>query len=80
MAGFGSRTPLTLEQARAKRYNVWAGNSNGLPYRPGYCAEEVTKNERGALPYQCARKVREGQVYCGQHKKYYDFDQNADGS
>ena len=69
------RTPLTLEQARAKRYNVWAGNPNGTAYIPGCCAESVMERGRGMMRYQCARKVREGQVYCGQHKKLYNVDQ-----
>uniref|UniRef100_A0A6H2A3R7 Uncharacterized protein n=1 Tax=viral metagenome TaxID=1070528 RepID=A0A6H2A3R7_9ZZZZ len=60
--------PKTLEEARAYRYNQWAGNPKGWPYQGGRCAYEVWRN---ILGYQCSRKNGHGPsgLYCKQHAK-----------
>ncbi len=58
----------TIEEARAFRYNRWAGNPKGNDYLDGYCAEQVHEQGRGGMFYQCQRKVKAPALYCGQHK------------
>jgi hypothetical protein len=63
--------PKTLEEARAVRYNRWAGNPKGRVYKEGWCAHEVWG---GMLSYQCSRKNGYGPdgLYCKQHAKRLD--------
>ena len=60
--------PKTLEEARAYRYNKWAGNPKGMPYREGRCAYQV---HHWPLFAQCNRKNGRGPagLYCWQHAK-----------
>ncbi len=60
--------PQTLEEARAYRYNEWAGNPNGSSYLVGWCAYEVFRTLPG---HQCYRKDGYGpeRLYCKQHAK-----------
>lgn len=60
--------PKTIEEARAYRYNCWAGNPNGWKYVEGRCAYSVWNN---MLSYQCSRKNGKGVggLYCGTHAK-----------
>lgn len=64
-------TPKTIEEARAHRYNTWAGNPNGTRYREGFCAYEVHESGGGCLFYQCRHKNGKGTngLYCGIHAK-----------
>ena len=64
--------PQTLAEAQEYRYQRWAGNSEGYPYKPERCAFEVFPT-RG-LHYQCCRKPGHGpaQLYCRQHAKIED--------
>lgn len=57
---------LTPEILKTKRYNVWGGNPNGVPYDPSRCAETVWDNH---LSHQCRRKNGHGHMglYCKQH-------------
>lgn len=58
--------PKTIEEAKEYRYNVWAGNPNGIPYRKERCVYEVY---HGVLFAQCSRKNGHGprKLYCRQH-------------
>lgn len=58
--------PKTIEQATSYRYGAWAGNPNGRKYEASKCMEEVCESGRGALHYQCSRKIwKDG--FCKQH-------------
>lgn len=63
--------PKTIEEAKAYKYNEWAGNPKGMPYREKECAYEVWPSSGGFLPYQCSRKNGHGpaELYCKQHTK-----------
>ena len=52
-----------------KRYGQWAGNPAGQEYRVGYCAKEILDRSTWHLFKQGTRKVKEGEVDCGTHKK-----------
>lgn len=60
--------PLTLDEAKKYRYNTWAGNPKGTPYKSGRCAYSVWNNR---LSYQCSKKAHTGpnSLYCGIHAK-----------
>jgi len=60
--------PQTIAEARAHRYNTWAGNPKGVAYREGQCATEVAHQ---VLFAQCTRKNGHGPdgLYCAQHAK-----------
>lgn len=60
--------PKTLEEARAHRYNEWAGNPEGNKWRGGYCAYEMFSS---ILSLQCGRRLGHGpaNLYCKQHAK-----------
>lgn len=62
--------PHTIEEARAYRYNCWAGNPNGRKYSEGFCAAECYDN-LSHIFYQCSRKNGKGinGLYCGIHAK-----------
>jgi hypothetical protein len=60
--------PTTIAQARKYRYRCWGGEPDGRAYREEYCIEEVSTGERGAIPRQCACKLRPGTPYCGVHR------------
>lgn len=61
--------PKTLEEAKRKRYGVWAGNPKGNRYKKGYCAYKV--GSAFAYFHQCSRKNGHGigKLYCKQHAK-----------
>lgn len=62
--------PKTLNEARAYRYNKWAGNPDGIPYEEGKCAYSC-HCPTGFQFYQCTRKNGKGinGLYCGIHAK-----------
>jgi len=61
--------PTTIEEARTKHFNTWAGNPNGWKYKEGKCAADVWNMH---LSYQCSRtaKCGPGNLYCKTHAKY----------
>jgi hypothetical protein len=63
------RDPLTIEQARAKRFRRWAGEPKGTPFSEGDCAAEVPDGGRSPLFHQCRRSAVTGPggLYCKQH-------------
>ena len=63
--------PRTRAEAQAYRYEQWAGNPRGTPYRSGRCAYEVAV---GMLFMQCRRYARYGpdELYCKQHAACVD--------
>lgn len=65
--------PLTRAEAQARRYGVWAGDPDGLPYKPCRCAESVWTSI-GCSSYQCSRKPGHGPdgLYCKQHAKQFE--------
>lgn len=66
--------PKTIEEARAKRYGVWAGSA-GEPYDESRCAEEVSDNDsRFPHFYQCSRRPGHGLagLYCKAHARQYE--------
>lgn len=67
------QSPMTLEQAQATRYNVWASGSIGVRYEPGYCAYEVWRTGIGS---QCQYKAKAGLgcLYCLRHGKIVESD------
>ena len=62
--------PKTLEEAEKLRYDQWAGNSKGVPYRKGHCVTTVSTSD-GWHFVQCSRKNGYGMagLYCKQHAK-----------
>lgn len=60
--------PMTKEEARAYRYNSWAGNPEGAAYNFLRCAWEVPD---GFHYCQCLRHPGHGPkgLYCRQHAK-----------
>lgn len=61
------QAPLSKAEAQQHRYNKWAGNPKGSPYREDRCACEVFDGR--ALFYQCCRKPGHGPagLFCKQH-------------
>ena len=61
--------PQTLEEARAYRYHVWAGNPKGNPYKEGCCSYEVYEGGRGTTFHQCSSANGHGPsgLYCKTH-------------
>ena len=61
----------TLEEARATRYNQWAGNPSGWIWNSRRCAYEVQESGRGGLYHQCEHRPLHGpaNLYCKQHAK-----------
>ena len=57
--------PRTLEEARAQRY----GGPWRTRYQEGFCAAKVPEGGRSVILRQCARKVKEGTLYCFQHRQ-----------
>tara|TARA_R110000772_G_scaffold249530_2_gene363945 strand:+ start:74949 stop:75407 length:459 start_codon:yes stop_codon:yes gene_type:complete len=63
----------TLEEARAYKFGVWAGNQNGQAYNEGKCVDTVWKKFSS---YQCVNKNGYGpeKLYC---KKHAPVDKNT---
>jgi len=63
--------PKTQVEAKAYRYNAWAGNPEGTPWCPDRCAMEVYGAGVSRRFYQCSRKPGKGpdSLYCAQHAK-----------
>ena len=62
--------PKTLEEAKAYRYDCWAGNPRGYAYKEGFCAHTVP-TQNGWHFVQCSRKSGKGLngLFCGIHTK-----------
>ena len=58
--------PRTIKEARKIRYGKSGLNPSGVPYREGYCAQEVGEPGRAIRFYQCQRKAVVG-LFCRQH-------------
>ncbi len=64
--------PKTLDEARTRKYNIWAGNSDGTAYNENQCAYEVLSWVLCfELLYQCSKSPKTGpsNLYCKQHAK-----------
>lgn len=62
----------TLEDAKNKRYSVWAGNPDGKSYQRDRCASEIHINH---IFGQCMRKNGYGPtgLYCKQHAEQLGY-------
>lgn len=67
---FINDAPKTIEEARAYRYNKWAGNPKGSKYQEGRCAMAVWVKW---MHRQCSRKAKEGpgNLYCKAHARKF---------
>lgn len=72
--------PRTIEEARLRRYGVWAANPYGNLYVESRCAYEALDGERQKTVISRYRLVRQcehgkgrgpGGLYCWQHAKKF---------
>ncbi|MEM5810157.1 MAG: hypothetical protein QW156_04695 [Candidatus Aenigmatarchaeota archaeon] len=68
--------PKTKEEAKKIKYEDWAGNPNGVPYKEGRCVYAIFK---GVTEFQCQRKNGFGPdgLYCRQHAKKLEKWKNS---
>lgn len=66
--------PLTLEEAKSRRYRQRAGEPQGTRYDPAHCAATVPDGGWSCLFHQCMKKPGKGPsgLYCGIHARQLD--------